>query len=160
MEAPFQKVPGVESVTVGFTGGIVENPSYEEVCYGLSGHYEAVQISFNPELCTYEQLLDLFWRQIDPTDDGGQFLDRGDTYRTAIFYHNEEQRIKAEKSKEKLQKSGRFDKPIVTAVLPAQPFYPAEEYHQNYHEKNPGFYCEYRQKSGRDEFIKKHWSDN
>ena len=157
MVSPFDKLPGIVKVVSGYTGGHKENPTYEEVCAGTTGHREAVQITFDPSLFPYEKLLEIFWQQIDPTDPGGQFYDRGDSYRTAIFYHNEEQRKKAEASKRALEESGRFDKPIVTEILPAGPFYPAEEYHQDYYKKNPLHYYAYRKGSGRDPFIEKHW---
>ncbi|HLO02624.1 MAG TPA: peptide-methionine (R)-S-oxide reductase MsrB, partial [Symbiobacteriaceae bacterium] len=122
-----------------------------------TGHYEAVQITFDPALFPYERLVELFWQQIDPTDPGGQFHDRGDSYRTAIFYHNDTQRQIAEASKAALEASGRFDRPIVTPILPAAPFYPAEEYHQGYHKKNPAHYQRYKVGSGRAAFIKQNW---
>ncbi|MGX1983185.1 peptide methionine sulfoxide reductase msrA/msrB [Thermolongibacillus altinsuensis] len=159
MVSPFEEQPGIIQVVSGYTGGHKENPTYEEVCTQTTGHYEAVQITFDPDIFPYEKLLDVYWRQIDPTDDGGQFHDRGESYRTAIFYHNEKQRQLAEKSKRELEESGRFSKPIVTKILPASTFYPAEEYHQNYHKKNPLRYKLYRIGSGRDAFIKKHWFD-
>ncbi|GMB08020.1 peptide-methionine (R)-S-oxide reductase MsrB [Thermolongibacillus altinsuensis] len=159
MVSPFEEQPGIIQVVSGYTGGHKENPTYEEVCTQTTGHYEAVQITFDPDIFPYEKLLDIYWRQIDPTDDGGQFHDRGESYRTAIFYHNEKQRQLAEKSKRELEESGRFSKPIVTKILPASTFYPAEEYHQNYHKKNPLRYKLYRIGSGRDAFIKKHWFD-
>lgn len=158
MVSPFEELPGIERIVSGYTGGHTENPTYEEVCAGQTGHYEAVQITFNPELFPYRKLLELFWQQIDPTDEGGQFHDRGDSYRTAIFYHNEAQRTEAENSKQELAASGRFDKPIVTPILPAAPFYEAETYHQDYHKKNPGHYKRYRKASGRENFIEEHWS--
>jgi peptide methionine sulfoxide reductase msrA/msrB len=158
MVSPFEEMPGIIQVVSGYTGGHKENPTYEEVCSGTTGHYEAVQITFDPDVFPYENLLDIFWRQIDPTDPGGQFYDRGRSYQTAIFYHNEEQKRKAEASKKALEESGRFDKPIVTEILPASPFYPAEEYHQNYHKKNPLHYKMYSRGSGREAFIEKHWS--
>lgn len=157
MVSPFEELPGIIKVVSGYTGGHKENPTYEEVCSETTGHYEAVQITFNPHIFPYQKLLDIFWQQIDPTDPGGQFYDRGSSYRTAIFYHNEEQRKLAEASKKKLEESGRFDKPIVTEIRPAATFYPAEENHQNYHRKNPVHYQRYRQGSGRDAFIEKHW---
>lgn len=157
MAPPFEEVPGVVKVTVGFTGGKIENPTYEQVSMGLTDHLEAVQISFKPDICPYEELLKIFWRQIDPTDDGGQFSDRGYTYLTAIFYHNDQQKLKAEKSKQDLEASGIFPKPLITEILPAVTFYQAEEYHQGYHQKNKSFYCQYRQESGRDEYIEKIW---
>lgn len=159
MVQPFEEMPGIIGVVSGYTGGHTENPTYEEVCSETTGHAEAVQITFDPNLFSYEQLLDIFWRQIDPTDVGGQFHDRGASYRTAIFYHNEEQRQKAEASKQALQASGRFSKPIVTEIVEATTFYPAEDWHQGYHKKNPFRYQMYRQGSGRDRFIKEHWNN-
>lgn len=154
---PFEVMEGVIKVVSGYTGGQKEKPTYEQVCSGNTGHYEAVQITFDPHAVSYEKLLELFWRQIDPTDPGGQFYDRGSTYCTAVFFHNEEQRKKAEASKRILTKSGQFDKPIVTEIFPASTFYPAEEYHQNYHQKNPYQYRLYHTGSGRDAFVKRHW---
>jgi peptide methionine sulfoxide reductase msrA/msrB len=159
MVSPFEELPGIIKVVSGYTGGIKENPTYEEVYSEKTGHFEAVQISFNPSVFPYKKLLDIFWRQIDPADAGGQFHDRGESYRTAIFYHNEEQRQLAEQSKAELENSGKFSKPIVTLILPAATFYPAEEYHQDYHKKNEFRYKSYRVGSGRDAFIKKHWKD-
>jgi len=154
----FEKLPGVESVTAGFTGGTEENPSYVDVVMvGDTGHIEAVQVMYTPALCSYAKLLNVFWRQIDPTDNGGQFADRGEIYSTAIFYHNEEQKKLAEQSQKALQDSGLFSAPVVTGILPAMPFYPAEEFHQGYHKKNPEFYCQYRIDSGRDDFLDKIW---
>ncbi|MGC8778943.1 MAG: peptide-methionine (R)-S-oxide reductase MsrB, partial [Candidatus Caldatribacteriaceae bacterium] len=138
-------------------GGHRENPTYEEVSSGTTGHFEAVQVTYDPSRVTYEALLEVFWRNIDPTDPGGQFVDRGPQYRTAIFYHNESQRLAAEKSRKALEKSGRFPKPIVTEILPASPFYPAEEYHQDYAQKCPVHYELYRSHSGRDAFQGKYW---
>nr|WP_096199136.1 peptide-methionine (R)-S-oxide reductase MsrB [Bacillus sp. FJAT-45350] len=157
MVTPFEEEKGIEQVVSGYTGGHKENPTYEEVCQETTGHYEAVQITFNPSLFSYEKLLDLFWKQIDPTDPGGQFHDRGHSYRTAIFYHTEEQQEKAEASKKALEESGRFSEPIATAILPASTFYEAEEYHQGFHKKNPLRYKLYRKGSGRDVFIQEHW---
>jgi peptide methionine sulfoxide reductase msrA/msrB len=157
MVSPFEELPGIKKVVSGYTGGHTENPTYEEVCSGTTGHVEAVQITYDPSVFPYEKLLDIYWQQIDPTDAGGQFVDRGSSYKTAIFYHTEEQKRKAEASKKALEESGRFDKPIVTPILPAKPFYEAEEYHQNYHKKNPYHYKRYREGSGRDAFIEKHW---
>lgn len=157
MVSPFEELPGIVSVISGYTGGHKPNPTYEEVCSHTTGHTEAVQIEFDPEQFSYGDLVELFWQQIDPTDEGGQFHDRGDSYRTAIFYHTEEQRQTAEQSKQRLAASGRFDKPIVVPVLPAEPFYPAEEYHQGYHKKNPAHYKRYRTGSGRAAFIARHW---
>lgn len=160
MVKPFQELPGVTKVVAGYTGGRTAHPTYEEVCAKTTGHYEAVQVTYDPAACSYEKLLDVFWRQIDPTDPGGQFHDRGESYRTAIFYHDEEQRRLAEASKKALQDSGRFKKPIVTPIIPAAEFYPAEEYHQDYHKKNPAHYSSYRRGSGREAFIQEHWDRN
>ncbi len=157
MVKPFQELPGVLRVISGYTGGQDKNPTYEMVCSGKSGHYEAVQVIYEPGRVSFRQLLDVFWRQIDPTDQGGQFTDRGPSYKAAIFYHNEEQKRIAEASRDALAESGRFKAPVVTEILPAGDFYPAEEYHQGFHEKTPQHYKKYRQGSGRDVFIKKHW---
>ncbi len=157
MVSPFDKLPGIEKVVSGYTGGHKENPTYEEVSSKETGHFEAVQITFDPEKISYEQLLELFWRQIDPTDTEGQFFDRGEPYHTAIFYHSEEQKAKAEAARKTLATSGIFSKPIVTKILPAGPFYPAESYHQDYYKKEPSHYKSYRSGSGRDAFIEKHW---
>lgn len=157
MVAPFQQQEGVLKVVSGYTGGHKKNPTYKEVCSGETGHCEAIQITFDPAVITYKQLLDIYWRQIDPTDPEGQFADRGESYKSAIFYHNEEQRKEAEESKANLQKSKIFKDPIVTPILPAGEFYPAEEYHQDYHQKNPAHYKMYRRGSGREGFLKKHW---
>lgn len=156
-ESDFKKIKGIREVISGYTGGQTENPSYEEVSDGKTGHYEAVQVIFDPEQVTYQELLQAFWRSIDPTDTHGQFVDRGFQYRTAIFYHNEEQRILAEKSKKELDQSARFIKPIVTAILAFSKFYEAEDYHQNFYKKNPGRYTNYRNYSGRDPFINQMW---
>ena len=157
MEPPFEKVNGVIEVIAGYTGGHKENPTYEEVSSGTTGHVEAIQVKFDPSKVTYSQLLDVFWHQIDPTDSGGQFVDRGAQYRSVIFYHSEEQKMLAEKSKQALEKSGRFGKPIVTEIIKATKFYKAEEYHQDYYKKNPIRYKFYRFNSGRDQFLKKEW---
>ncbi|QAY67061.1 peptide-methionine (R)-S-oxide reductase MsrB [Paenibacillus protaetiae] len=157
MVSPFEEMPGIVSVVSGYTGGHKPNPTYEEVCSHTTGHTEAVEITFDPAVFPYEKLLDIFWRQIDPTDAGGQFHDRGDSYRTGIYYTTEEQRVKAEASKKALEESGRFDKPIVTEIEAAGPFYPAEDYHQGYHKTNPFRYKMYRKGSGRDAFINSHW---
>ena len=159
VESDFEKVEGVIRVVSGYTGGEEKNPTYEEVCSGETGHVEAVQVHFDPARVSYEQLLDVFWKHIDPTDSGGQFADRGKQYRTAIFYHSENQRTAAEKSKEKLAASGRFDKPVATQIIGVREFWPAEEYHQGYCRKNPLRYNTYRYHSGRDQFLKKVWSD-
>ncbi|MRG85638.1 peptide-methionine (S)-S-oxide reductase MsrA [Salinibacillus xinjiangensis] len=157
MVKPFDQWEGIEGIISGYTGGHVDNPTYEEVKTGETGHYEAVQITFDPSLFPYEKLLELYWQQIDPTDAGGQFHDRGDQYRTAIFYHNENQKQLAEKTKAELAESGKFKAPIVTEILPAKTFYPAEDYHQDFYKKNPDEYQEDRAKSGRDEFLEEHW---
>jgi peptide methionine sulfoxide reductase msrA/msrB len=158
MVTPFEELPGIIKVVSGYTGGHRENPSYEEVCSETTGHAEAVQITFDPDIFPYRKLLELFWQQIDPTDPGGQFHDRGRSYRTSIFYHNEQQQKEAEASKKALEESGRFDKPIATEIVPAGEFYAAEEYHQDYHKKNTLRYKMYRKGSGRDQFIADHWS--
>ncbi len=157
MVAPFDELPGIKEVFSGYTGGHQENPAYEEVCSDKTGHFEAVQITFDPNVFPYKKLLELFWQQIDPTDAGGQFHDRGLSYRTAIFYHNEVQREMAEASKKELAESGRFAKPIVTEILPAGPFYRAEEKHQDYYKKMPFHYNRYREGSGRARFIRENW---
>lgn len=157
MVTPFDEQPGIIRVVSGYTGGHKANPTYHEVCSDTTGHYEAVQITFDPAVFPYSRLVELFWQQIDPTDPGGQFADRGGSYRTAIFYHTDEQRRIAEDAKQALAASGRFEQPIVTEILPAAPFYPAEEYHQDYHKKQPAHYKQYRVGSGREAFIKQHW---
>ena len=157
VESAFEGKDGVIDVISGYTGGHKENPTYEEVSAGTTGHAEAVQITFDPKRISYEELLDIFWRQIDPTDEGGQFVDRGSQYRSAIFYHSDEQRRIAEESKANLQKLGIHDKPIVTEIVEASVFYRAEEYHQDYHTKNPLRYSFYRFNSGRDSYLKETW---
>ncbi|MBB3113474.1 peptide methionine sulfoxide reductase msrA/msrB [Paenibacillus phyllosphaerae] len=158
MVTPFEEMPGIIRVTSGYIGGHTVNPTYEEVCSETTGHAEAVQIAYDPALMPYTKLLEIFWRSVDPTDEGGQFFDRGSSYRTGIFYYTEEQREQAEASKQVLAESARFDKPIATEIVPATTFYPAEEYHQDYHKKNPFRYKMYRKGSGRDAFIKAHWN--
>ncbi|USG63418.1 peptide-methionine (S)-S-oxide reductase MsrA [Brevibacillus ruminantium] len=157
MVKPFDDLPGIHQVVSGYTGGVTENPTYEEVCSDETGHREAVQITFDPQIFPYEKLLSLFWMNIDPTDAGGQFHDRGEHYKTAIYYHTEEQRRLAEKSKQELEESGRFQEPIVTEILPAKPFYPAEEGHQAYYKKNPFHYNRYYEGSGRKQFTEEAW---
>ncbi|GAE24453.1 peptide methionine sulfoxide reductase MsrA [Halalkalibacter wakoensis JCM 9140] len=157
MVQPFDELPGIVKVESGFMGGHIKQPTYEEVKSGESGHYEVVQITFDPLVFSYEKLLSLYWPQIDPTDPDGQFHDRGPQYRTAIFYHNENQKEEANKSKEDLSKTNRFSKPIVTEVIKATEFYSAEESHQHFYKKSPKEYKEDRMKSGRDEFIKENW---
>ena len=160
MESPFEKLKGVIAVVSGYTGGHKESPNYKEVSAGGTGHVEAIQILYDPSKITYSELLDVFWRQINPTDPGGQFVDRGDQYTTAIFYHSEEQRVSAQKSIEELEESGTFKKPIVTKIIKASKFYKAEDYHQDYHKKNPIRYKYYRNNSGRDQYLKKIWKNN
>ena len=160
MEHPFDQVEGVTESIVGYTGGQTKNPTYASLSSGTTGHYEAIQIKFDPDQVSYLELLDKFWRQTDPTDAGGQFADRGSQYETAIFYHNDSQKRYAERSIEALNKSGIFDKPVVTPVLAALKFYPAEEYHQCYYQKEPGHYKRYKYFSGREAFIKKVWDNN
>jgi peptide-methionine (S)-S-oxide reductase len=157
MVKPFDQFDGIESVVSGYMGGHVQNPTYEDVKKGDSGHLEVVQIQFDPSIFTYEQLLDIYWQQIDPTDDGGQFQDRGESYKTAIFTHSDEQLEKATMSKHDLAETGRFSKPIVTPILPAQTFYIADDYHQDYYKKEPEHYAEDRASSGRDKFIQDTW---
>ncbi|MBS4189973.1 peptide-methionine (S)-S-oxide reductase MsrA [Bacillus sp. FJAT-49705] len=159
MVAPFDEQPGIKEVISGYTGGHTENPTYEEVCSDTTGHYEGVQITFDPSVFPYKKLLELFWQQIDPTDPEGQFNDRGQSYKTAIFYHNEVQRELADASKLELAASGRFQKPIVTEILPAGPFYRAEERHQHYYKKNSFHYNLYKEGSGRAGFIRENWSN-
>lgn len=156
MEPPFEKLKGVVDVSSGYAGGSGENPTYQD--YAKKGHVEVVQITYDPSIVSYSKLLDVFWRQINPTDAGGQFVDRGPEYRSAIFYHDEEQKSLAEKSKEELAKSGRFDKPIVTEIIKATAFYKAEDYHQDYYKKNPIRYKYYRSGSGRDRYLEKVWA--
>ena len=153
----FENVSGVAKIISGYTGGQKENPTYEEVTTGKTGHYEAVQVYYDPSKVSYEQVLDIFWHHIDPTDPSGQFADRGPQYRTAIFYHDEEQKRTAETSKADLEQSGQFTKPIVTPIVKFSRFYEAEFYHQDYHKKSPVRYKIYRSGSGRDQFLDKTW---
>lgn len=157
MQPPFQQVEGVTEAVAGYAGGKQENPHYEEVSSGTTGHLESVQVTYDPEKVSYEKLLDVFWKQIDPTDQEGQFADKGSQYRTAIFYHDEEQKRIAETSKQNLEESGKFKKPVVTEIRPFTSFYPAEEYHQNYAKKKPREYQLYKTYSGREDFIRKIW---
>lgn len=157
MESPFDTLDGVLSVTPGYAGGTTTNPSYEN--YSAGGHIEVVEIVYNPKVISYTDLLQTYWKQIDPTDAGGQFADRGRGYISAIFYADEEERKQAEQSKKELEASGVFSRPIVTTILPAAPFYPAEEYHRGFYKKNPGHYQRYRQGSGREAFLKQSWED-
>lgn len=159
MVSPFDILDGIVKVVSGYTGGYLENPTYKDVKSQTSGHYEAVKIIYDPKVIDYAKLLQAYWRQVDPTDDGGQFQDRGSSYRTAIFYTTEEQRQKAEDSKKAMDESGRFDAPIVTPILSASKFYEAEEYHQDFYKKSEPEYKADRKISGRDEFIQKYWGE-
>jgi len=158
MEHPYEEIDGVIEVISGYTGGKEKNPTYEEISKGTTGHVEAVLIKYKPEKVSYPKLLDVFWRQIDPTDSYGQFADRGSQYKTAIFYLDNDQKRLAIKSKEKLDKSGTFQKPIVTEIRKAEKFYPAEDYHQDYYKKNSIRYKMYRFGSGRDRFLESVWA--
>lgn len=157
MEPPFEQLDGVIEVTAGYSGGEEVNPSYNDVAAGRTGHLEAVKVVYDPSKISYDELLDTFWRQIDPTDAGGQFADRGNHYTTAIFYFDDEQRELATASKEKLDASGKFNKPIVTAIREAEEFYLAEDYHQDYYLKNVLRYTAYKKGSGRADFIESTW---
>ena len=159
MVKPFDEQPGIKSVLSGYTGGHVENPTYEQVCSETTGHLEAVQITFDPEIYPYEKLVRLYFTLIDPTDAGGQFYDRGESYTTAIFYHNDEQKEIAERIKAELDASGKFKLPIAVKIREATPFYVAEDYHQHYYKKNPAHYNAYHIGSGRAAFIKRHWGE-
>jgi peptide methionine sulfoxide reductase msrA/msrB len=156
-ESDFEKIEGVVEAISGYTGGDEKNPTYAQVSSGVTGHTEAVQVLYDPEKVSYTQLLEVFWRHMDPTDAGGQFVDRGSQYRPAIFYHDQEQRRLAEESRQELEQSGRFDKPIATEIVALGQFYPAEAYHQDYYRKNPMRYKFYRFGSGRDQFLSKVW---
>jgi methionine-S-sulfoxide reductase len=159
VEEAFDAVPGVVSTTSGYTGGRTADPSYQEVSAGGTGHAEAVRVVYDTGVTTYAKLLDAFWRNIDPTDGGGQFCDRGDSYRSAIFTHGEEQRRLAEASKQALAASGRFDEPIATAVVSAEPFYPAEAYHQDYYRKNSVRYKLYKWNCRRAQRLEQIWGE-
>ena len=158
MEPPFEKLDGVISAISGYAGGTASNAEYRKVASGQTEHLEVIQIKYDPTIVDYDTLLETFWRQIDPTDDGGSFVDRGKQYTSAIFYHDDEQKARAEASKQALGESGLFDDPIVTSIRPLQGFYPAEDYHQDYYKKSSLRYKSYRYGSGRDQFIKKHWN--
>jgi peptide methionine sulfoxide reductase msrA/msrB len=157
MEKPFEEIQGVISVTSGYTGGMSNNPDYDN--YAAGGHLEAVEIVYDPTEVSYEELLEVFWHQIDPTDPNGQFVDRGEQYAAAIFYHDNEQKRLAEKSRQELEERGVFAKPVVTPIRSAMPFYAAEEYHQDYYMKNPIRYKYYRHGSGRDKFLDRVWGE-
>lgn len=160
MVKPFDELPGIISIVAGYTGGHVENPTYEEVCAHSTGHVEAVEITYDEDKMPYRDLVEIFFRSIDPTDPDGQFHDRGETYHTAIFYQDEMQKEVAEQYKKELEKTGYFDKPIVVPIKPAMPFYEAEDYHQDYYKKNPLRYRLYYKGSGREKFIKDKWYRN
>lgn len=157
MEPPFIQLPGVVSVASGYTGGQKMNPTYQEVSAGSTGHAEAVEIVYDPTKISYSRLLDIFWHNIDPLDATGQFCDKGQQYRSAIFYHDDEQKRVAETSKQGLEQSGRFKQPLVTTIIPATTFYPAEDYHQHYSQKNPIRYKFYRHSCGRDQRLEELW---
>ena len=158
MVKPFDRYEGVIDVVSGYTGGHLENPTYEQVCSGITDHREAICITYDDEIIGYNELLDIYWNAIDPTDEGGQFNDRGEHYKTAIYYFDEEQRKLAEESKKKLEESKIYNKPIATSILPAKEFYKAEEYHQDYYKKNPEHYDRYYKGSGRFDFVKRNWA--
>jgi len=160
VESAFEEQEGVIGAVSGYTGGDKANPSYREVSSGTTGHQEAVEVTYDPTKVTYRELLGIFWRQIDPTDSGGQFVDRGRQYHSAIFYHDQEQKRLAEQSKNELSSSGWFDKPVVTEIRLASPFYAAEDYHQDYYKKSRAQYKAYRSASGRDQFLKGVWVDD
>ncbi len=157
MEPPFEKLAGVQSVTSGYAGGRVKNPSYEQVSAGGTGHAEVVQVAYDPSKVSYEQLLEVFWRNVDPTDGGGQFCDRGNQYRTAIFYEGDSQKLAALESKRALDASAALGKPVVTEVVALEAFYPAESYHQDFYKKSPARYYSYREGCGRDKRLKQLW---
>jgi len=157
VEHAFDHIPGVVKTISGYVGGQEANPTYEEVSSGSTGHTEAVQVHYDSNQATYQDLLEVFWRNIDPTQVDGQFVDKGKQYRTAIFYQDVEEKQSAEDSKKQLEESGKFDKPIVTEITQLAEFYPAEDYHQDYYLKNPVRYKTYRFFSGRDQFIDRTW---
>ena len=159
MQNPYDELNGVVSTAVGYTGGHKDNPTYEEVCAGTTGHAEAIEILYNPTQINYSELLKVFWRNIDPTTLNKQFADVGTQYRTAIFYHTEEQKQSAESSKEEMERSGIYDDPIVTEITPATTFYKAEDYHQKYYEKCPVKYKMYKSGSGREQYLEKKWGN-
>ena len=160
MEPPFDAEPGVIETIVGYTGGSTENPTYEQVSAGGSGHAESIQIIYDPAIVSYERMLEIFWKNIDPLNANGQFCDKGSQYRSVIFYHNEEQKELAEVSKKRLEESGSLPGSIVTEIVPALIFYPAEEYHQEYYKKNPIRYKFYRRSCRRDKRLSELWETN
>lgn len=159
MQPPFDKLEGVISTTVGYIGGQTTNPNYKEVSSGGTGHAEAIEVTFDPKLVSYEKLLETFWHNVDPLRVNAQFCDVGNQYRTAIFYHNAEQKRQADASMKALEESGRFDQPIATQIVEAGPFYAAEDYHQSYYKKNEYRYSFYRWNCGRDQRLKQLWGD-
>jgi peptide-methionine (S)-S-oxide reductase len=159
MEPPYDELEGVLSTISGYSGGTVPNPTYKQVSSGRTGHTEVIQIEYDPSRISYQDLLDVFWRNVDPVDAGGQFCDRGDQYRTAIFYHDEQQRRLAERSKETWDRSGKLPKAVVTEIVPFTAFYAAEEYHQDYYQKNPLRYKYYRTACGRDRRLNQLWGE-
>lgn len=160
MVQPFDSLPGIESVISGFTGGHVENPTYNEVVRGGTGHTEAVEITYDPDKISYGELVEIFWRQTDPTDASGQFADRGDSYRPVIYYSTADEQETAEQSKQNLQENGPFSEPIVTSIEAIQPFYAADEYHQDFYKKETQHYKRYSVGSGRVGFLDEHWGKN
>ncbi|MGF1603480.1 MAG: peptide-methionine (S)-S-oxide reductase MsrA [Thermosynechococcaceae cyanobacterium] len=160
MEKPFDDLPGVLSTTSGYTGGSKDNPTYEEVSSGNTGHAESVQVIYDPTQVSYDELLEVYWHNVDPLDGGGQFCDRGSQYRTSIFPTSEEQNAAAERSKQALQNSGKFSKPVQTKIVAANEFYPAEDYHQNYYQTNATWYHFYRFTCGRDQRLTKLWGED
>ena len=160
MVKPFDEYPGVIKIEVGYTGGNVANPSYEEVCTHTTGHQEAVQITYDEDILPYRDLVEIFFRSIDPTDSDGQFHDRGKSYHTAIFYHDQAQKDIAQKYKKDLETAGIFENNIVVPIVPVMPFYKAEDYHQDYYKKNPLYYERYYKGSGRKDFLNTHWHRN
>ena len=157
MEPPFESLPGVRSVTSGFSGGPEKNPTYPQVSSGLTGHAESIDIVFDPGVISYERLLDVYWHNIDPTQKGGQFCDRGSQYRSAIFYRTPQQKAAAERSRDTITHSKRLKAPIVTEIVGFRAFYPAEDYHQDYYKKNPADYAAYRKGCGRDDRLRSIW---
>lgn len=160
VEAPFEKIPGVYDAISGYSGGPEEDPTYTQVSRGATGHTEAVQVHYDPLVLSYEQILQIFWRQIDPTDAGGQFVDRGSQYRPEIFVHDAAQRRIAEASRAELAASGRFDKPLAVPITDFTAFHPAEDYHQDFYRKSPDRYEGYRRGSGRDRFLDRVWGED
>jgi methionine-S-sulfoxide reductase len=157
MQPPYDHLKGVVRTTVGYMGGQVPSPTYEQISTGKTGHYEVIQIEYNSQEITYDDLLNVYWKNVDPTDEYGQFADLGPQYQPVIFYHNDAQKIAAEKSKAALEKSKKFNRPIVVKIKSASPFYTAEGYHQQYYLKNPIRYNQYKKGSGRADFIERNW---